>query len=181
MRSNILNKKWPFFQRASRTALAVFIPIFCGCVYSYAMADHPFLHGLDLNGFEQKGPLLIYNRNNIFEYMNGEAENYLPHGFVLLYLGTFLVRERDAQLIMEAYDMGSQKGAKAVFDIYARPPGQGLQGIGKAAWKSKSRFIFHRGPYFIRIASDPAAGPDLSPAPEELEALARETDRLLSK
>lgn len=181
MRSSILNKKGSLFQRASKTALVVLILIFCGCSYSYATADHPFLHGLDLKGFEQNGPLLIYNRNNIFEYMNGEAENYLPRGFVLLYVGTFLVRGRDAQLAMEAYDMGSQKGARAVFDVYARPPGQGFRGIGKAAWKSKSRFIFHRGPYFFRIASDPAAGPDLSPAPEELEAFARETDRLLSK
>ncbi len=181
MRNNILNKKGLLFQLVPKTSLVAFILIFCWCEYSYATPDRPFLHGLDLKGFEQKGPLLIYNRNNIFEYMNGEAENYLPHGFVLLYVSTFLVRERDAQLAMEAYDMGSQKGAKAIFDVYARPPGQGLQGIGKAAWKSKSRFMFHRGPYFIRIASDPAAGPDLSPAPEELEAFARETDRLLLK
>jgi hypothetical protein len=181
MRSSILNKKVPLFQRASSSALVVLLLIFCPCAHADKTADYPFLHGLDLKGFEQKGPMLIYNRNNIFEYMNGEAENYLPNGFVLLYVGTFLVRGRDAQLAMEAYDMGSQKGAKAIFDVYARPPGQDLQGIGKAAWKSKSRCVFHRGPYFIRVTADPAADPDFRPTPEELEALARETDRVLSK
>jgi hypothetical protein len=181
MRSSILNRKGPLFKSASGTALVVILLIFCPCAHANKTADHPFLHGLDLKGFEQKGPMLIYNRNNIFEYMNGEAENYLPNGFVLLYVGTFLVRERDAQLAMEAYDMGSQKGAKAIFDVYARPPGQGLQGIGDAAWKSKSRCLFYRGPYFIRFTADPAAVPDSRPTSEELEALARETDRVLSK
>lgn len=181
MKSSILKKGQLLTKSVSGIALVVLMMIFCRCGDPDKTSDPPFLHGLDIKGFEQKGPLLIYNRNSIFEYMNGEAENYLPNGFTLLYAGTFLVQGRDAQLLMEAYDMASPKGAVAVFQIYAKPPGREYRDIGETAWKSASRWVFHRGPYFIRITSDPAAGLDFHPTPSELEVLAREVDRVLLK
>jgi hypothetical protein len=113
--------------------------------------------------------------------MNGEAEAYLPRGFRLLYVGKFFVRGADAEMLLEVYDMGSPNGAGAVFQAYARPPGEALAGIGERAWKSKSRCVFHRGSYFIRVTADPAADPESRPTPENIEALAREADRVLQK
>jgi hypothetical protein len=123
----------------------------------------------------------VYNRQNIFEYMNGEAENYLPWGFNLLYVGQFHAQGKDAEMIMEVYDMGSQKGAASIFKVYARPPGKAFIGIGEGAWKSKSRCVFHLGPYFIRVTSDPSTGLDFRPSTEDIEALAREVNRALGK
>jgi hypothetical protein len=181
MHISILNQKGPFYRITSGVALVLLLLILCQCAPSDTIADHPFLHGLDFKGFEQKGPLLIYNRKNIFEYMNGEAENYLPNGFIFLYVGKFLVQGRDAEMLMEVYDMGSSKGAGSLFSIYARPPGEALAGIGKDAWKSKSRCVFHRDSYFIRITANPAAGPEFQPSPGNIEALARDADRMLEK
>jgi len=181
MHSSILNQKGPFHRITSGFALVLLLLILCQCAPSDTIANHPFLHGLDFKGFEQKGPLLIYNRKNIFEYMNGEAENYLPNGFIFLYVGKFLVQGRDAEMLMEVYDMGSSKGAGSLFRIYARPPGEALAGIGEEAWKSKSRCVFHRGPYFIRVTADPTAGLDFRPSPEDIEALAWEANRVLGK
>jgi uncharacterized protein DUF6599 len=181
MNNRLLSLKGPFCQRNSRAVLVMLLLIPCLCAGSGSATDYPFLYGLDLKGFEQKGPLLVYNKHNIFEYMNGEAENYLPRGFVLLYVYNFLAEGKDAELVLEIYDMGSQKGAEAIFSVYARPPGQALEGIGRGAWKSRSRFVFHSGPYFIRVTADPAAGPDFQPSPQDIENLAREADRALCK
>ena len=181
MHSSILNQKGPFHRITSGFALVLLLLILCQCAPSDTIANHPFLHGLDFKGFEQKGPLLIYNRKNIFEYMNGEAENYLPNGFIFLYVGKFLVQGRDAEMLMEVYDMGSSKGAGSLFRIYARPPGEALAGIGEKAWRSKSRCVFHWGPYFIRVTANPAAGPDFLPSSDNIEALARDADRVLRK
>jgi hypothetical protein len=181
MHSSVLNQKGPFHRKTARAALVLLLLILCQCARSNTTAQHPFLHGLDLKGFEQKGPMLVYNRQNIFEYMNGEAENYLPKGFNLLYVGKFLVQGKDAEMVMEVYDMGSQKGAGSIFRVYARPPGEALKGIGEGAWKSKSRCVLHRGPYFIRVTADPAAGLDFRPSPEDIEALAWEANRVLGK
>ena len=181
MHSSILNQKGPFHRITATAALVLLLLILCQCSQSNTIADHPFLHGLEFKSFEQKGPLLIYNRKNIFEYMNGEAENYLPNGFIILYVGKFLVQGRDAEMLMEVYDMGSSKGAGSLFRIYARPPGEALAGIWEGAWKSKSRCVFHRGPYFIRVTANPATGPDFLPSPDNIEALARDADRVLKK
>ena len=75
--------------------------------------------------------------------------------------------------------MVSQKGAESIFRAYARPPGEAIKGIGEGAWKSKSRCMFHRGPYFIRVTADPAASLDFRPSPEDIEALAWEANRVL--
>ena len=181
MKQRLLGLKGPFWQRTSRAVPVMLLLMLCLCAGSGSATDYPFLYGLDLTGFEQKGPLLVYNQNNIFEYMNGEAENYLPRGFVLLYVYKFLAEGKDAELVLEIYDMGSQKGAGAIFRVYARPPGQALEGIGEGAWKSRSRCVIHCGPYFIRVTTDPAAGPDTRPSPGDIEALAREADRVLAK
>jgi hypothetical protein len=179
MHSRILNQMGPSHRITSRGALVLSLLILCQCAPSHPIGDCPFLHGLDLKRFEQKGPLLVYHRKNIFEYMDGEAENYLPHGFKILYVGQFVVRGSDTEMLMEVYHMGSSKGAGSIFRVYARPPGEALAGIGEGAWKSKSRCVFHRGPYFIRVTADPAAGPDIRPSPDDIEALARDADRLL--
>lgn len=181
MQSNILKKKGSICQGVSRAALVFLLLILCRCASSNKAPDHPFLHGLDLKGFEQKGPLLVYNRWNIFEYMNGEAENYLPRGFILLYVGNFQVRDKDPELMMEIYDMGSKEGAASIFKVYARPPGEALKGVGEGGWKSRSRCVFHCGLYFVRVTTNPAAGPDFRPSPEEIVALARDMAGLLAK
>ncbi|MBW1789775.1 MAG: hypothetical protein JRK53_24690 [Deltaproteobacteria bacterium] len=181
MHSSVLNQKGPFHRKTSRAALVLFLLILCQCARYNTTAQHPFLHGLDLKGFEQKGPMLVFNRQNIFEYMNGEADNYLPKGFNLLYVGKFFVQGKGSEMVMEVYDMGSQKGAASIFRVYVRPPGEALKGIGEGAWKSKSRCVFHRGPYFIRVTADPAPDPDFRPSPEDIEALAWEVNRVLGK
>jgi hypothetical protein len=181
MQDRLLSRKSPFYALLSKTAL-VFLPfIFCACAHSNTTTRSPFLYGLDLKNYEQKGPVQVYNSRNIFEYMNGEAENYLPRGFNLLYVGNFLVTGKDSEMVMEIYDMGSPGGAESIFNLYARPPGEAVKGIGEGAWKSKSRCVFHRGPYFIRITADPAAGPSSRPSPGDIEALARESNQVLGK
>ena len=128
MHNRILNKIGLLRLIRFKAGLVLLLLILCQCASSNKTADHPFLHGLELRGFEQKGPLLVYNRQNIFEYMNGEAENYLPKGFILLYVGRFFVQGKDGEMVMEVYDMGSSKGAGSIFRVYTRPPARPLKG-----------------------------------------------------
>lgn len=181
MNSIGINQKCLFHKITLRAVFVLLLLILCQSARSNATSQHPFLHGVDLKGFEQKGPVFVYNCQNIFEYMNGEAENYLPRGFNLLYVFEFHARGKDSEMVMEVYDMGSEKGAGSVFKVYARSPGEALEGVGEGAWKSRSRCVFHLGPYFFRIMANPATELDFRPSPENIEALARETNRVLGK
>ncbi len=65
-----------------------------------------------MEGFEQLGPIKVYNENNIFDYLNGGAELYLASGFRLLYSQGYRNRDNGALMIVDAYDMSATGGAK---------------------------------------------------------------------
>lgn len=144
-----------------------------GCCPRY---ENPFLHGLGLKQFVQRGPTGVYNRNNIFDYMNGEAETYLPLGFSLLYTERYRKPGTGKLILVEIYDMGSSNGARGVFDAYSRKGGRRVEGIGSAAWTDNLLILFWRDRYFFRVAPDPSAQTDTTPDLKDLFELSRNID-----
>jgi hypothetical protein len=140
---------------------------------------NPLLEGPKLESFEQTGPLTIYNRTNLFDYMNGEAEAYFPFGFRLLYVSVFRTEKTDSQMVLEAYDMGSTEGAEGILKKYASEGGSTLPGIGDAAWADKGIVLFRKGNYFVRIFPDPSPENEVKPTMQEMLDLARAIDDLL--
>ena len=76
--------------------------------------------------FEQAGPLTVYNRTNLFDYMNGEAETYLPFGFRLLYVSIFSNGKTDSRMVLEIYDMSTPEGAGGILKKYSSEGGTSL-------------------------------------------------------
>ena len=127
-----------------------------------------FLEGLALKDFEQAGPVAVYNKRNLYDYMDGEADVYLPLGFRLLYAQTYRHRKTDAQLIVEIYDMSTKEGAAAVFSKFAAEPGSLIPQLGENAWTGSGMVLFHRDRYYLRVYPDPSPEHDVRPTPEEL-------------
>ena len=69
----------------------------------------------------------MYNRDNIFNYMDGEAETYLPLGFRLLYIERYRKPGTGELILVEVYDMGSESGAKGIFGVYSRKGGRRVE------------------------------------------------------
>jgi hypothetical protein len=132
------------------------------------------LEGLKLNNFEQTGPLTVYNRTNLFDYMNGEAEAYLPLGFHLLYVSICRTEKTDSRMVMEVYDMSTPEGASGILMKYSSDGGSSLAGIGDGAWADKGVVLFRQGKYFVRIFPDPSPENEVRPAMQEMLDLARE-------
>jgi len=119
-----------------------------GCCPRY---ENPFLHGLGLKQFVQRGPTEVYNRDNIFDYMDGEAEIYLPLGFSVLYTERYRKPGTDKLILVEVYDMGSSNGAGRVFHVYSRKSGA-QRSKGSAAQRGRiiRSFSFWRSRYFFQ-------------------------------
>ncbi len=132
-----------------------------------------------LKNFEQAGPLTIYNRTNLFDYMDGEAEAYLPLGFHLLYVSIYRTEKSDSRMVLEVYDMSTSEGASAILKQYSSEGGSSLTGIGDGAWADKGIVLFKQGKYFVRIFPDPSPENEVKPTPEEMLDLARAIDSLL--
>jgi hypothetical protein len=134
----------------------------------------PLLEGPKLKDFEQAGPLTVYNRANLFDYMDGEAEAYLPLGFRLLYVSIFSHEKTDSRMVLEIYDMSTREGASGILKKYSSEGGTSLPGIADAAWADKEIVLFRQANYFVRIFPDPSPENEVKPAAAEMLDFARE-------
>jgi hypothetical protein len=140
---------------------------------------NPLLEGPKVKNFEQAGPLTVYNRANLFDYMDGEAEAYLPFGFHLLYVSIYRTENTDGRSVLEIYDMSTPEGANGILKEYSNEGGSSLPGIGDAAWADKGIVLFRQGRYFARIFPDPSPENEVRPTAQEMLDLARAIGSLL--
>jgi hypothetical protein len=159
------------FRSASVYAGAAFLLLLLSCSLP---KPSPLLEGPKLKGFEQAGPLTVYNRTNLFDYMNGEAEAYLPSGFHLLYVSVFRSEHSDSRSVLEIYDMSTPEGAASILKKYSSEGGSSLTEIGDAAWADKGILLFRQSKYFVRIFPDPSPENEVRPTLQEMRDLARE-------
>ena len=146
-----------------------------GCGYTLR---HPFLVKTDLDGFDRIGEINVYNKENIFEYMNGEAENYFIFGFLSLNVVNFISMNSRARMISEIYDMGTSEGAQGIFSQYTQGHGEALNGMGDYSWTDSHIVLFGRGKYFIRIWPEPTLDAK-EPHLDDLIVLGRSIDSVL--
>ena len=138
--------------------------------------------GLKLPGFAQEGPVVTYNTTNIFDYIDGEAELYLPNGFVELKTTGFRKENGGPLLAADFYDMTGEKGARAVFRRFAEQvKGTKIQGLGDEAFTDGLMLRMRRGRFFIRILPSDSASEKVYPKPEDLVLLARRIDAALDR
>lgn len=162
-------------------AAAIFTAALCfslmGC---NAPRENRLLESPRPAGFEQIGPITVYNKTTLFDFMNGEAEVYFPLGFRLLYTQVYRSEKTDARMTVEIYDMTSDEGSSGVFEHYSGEGGSFVQGIGRSAWNDGWLLLFTRGPYFVRISPDPSKENKVKPTPQDKVALARAIDAMLN-
>lgn len=147
-----------------------------GCV---VLRENPFLKGLGSKAFEQTGPVTVYNNSSIFDYINGEAEVYLPLGFQLLYVLSYQKLETEALIVVDAYDMGTSVGAQGIFKKYTAEGGSAIQGLGESAWTDTYLVLFRRGKYFLRVSPHPTPDSGAEPVPQDMLKLSRALDEAL--
>jgi len=182
VRKNSSMPPLPSFRRKPESSASVFrwISVYAGVAFLTLLLScslpkpNPLLEGPKLKGFEQAGPLTVYNRTNLFDYMNGEAEAYLPFGFRLLYVSIFSNEKTDSRMVLEIYDMSTPQGAGGILKEYSSEGGSGLPGIGDAAWADKGIVLLRQRNYFVRIFPDPSPENEVRPTMLEMIDLARE-------
>jgi hypothetical protein len=168
-----------FLRRRESSALVFCWTSFCAglCLLLLSCSlprPNSLLEGPKLKNFEQTGPLTVYNRANLFDYMNGEAEAYLPLGFHLLYVSIYRTEKTDSRMVLEIYNMSTFDGAAGILKNYSSEGGSSLAGIGDGAWADKGIVLFRQGKYFVRIFPDPSPENEVRPTMQEMIDLSRE-------
>jgi hypothetical protein len=121
-----------------------------------AFADDSSLKNvLSMPGFAQgwtaKDPVKFYDKDTLFEHINGEAELFMPYGFNRLATVTYVNGlTPDVWLIADVYRMGSLLDAFGVYANYRRANAEGVT-IGAEGFVLPSQFMFYQDRYFVRL------------------------------
>ena len=100
-------------------------------------------------GFKMSGTPRSYNRENLYEYVNGHAEFFLSSGFVSLTVADYAPKS-GGQIVAEMYDMEDGRNAKGTL-MSEKGDSRFVESIGSAAFSQKGSFLFSKGRYYVRL------------------------------
>ena len=103
-------------------------------------------------GWSQAGTERSYESQNLFEYMDGNAEGYLTYGFVKMQGVT--CKKGDVTFVVDLSDFGDADSAYGMFtsNVDGRQP---TQKIGMNGQIVPRRAFFAKGQYFLEIGANP--------------------------
>ena len=102
-------------------------------------------------GWDMDGKAALFDRETLFDRIDGEAEAYFPYGFDRLASARYADR-RNPRVAVDAdvYRMGSPLDAFGIYANYRRKE-NGDAAIGDGGTLSPSQLMFHQGRYFVRL------------------------------
>jgi len=114
----------------------------------------------DLPAWKSEGKPQVFNKDNLYEHIDGAAEFYLSYGFETLQVASW--NYNGAELTIEVYDHADPLHAYGIYGIEKSANAEtlpvGLEGYGDAA-----TFNFVAGRYYVKMsAMQPEKVPDFS-------------------
>jgi hypothetical protein len=103
-------------------------------------------------GWQQQGPVREYGPDNLFDYMDGNAEGYLIYRFVNM-KGVTCKNGGDTILI-DFHEMADPEYSYGIF-CTNRDPRQPSDAIGMGGQVLPRRAIFAKGKYYFELAASP--------------------------
>lgn len=103
-------------------------------------------------GWEQSGPVRSYEADNLFDYMDGNAEGYLIYGFVRM--SGITCKSGENTLIIDVSEMTDADAAYGIFTAN-RDPQQPIAAIGMGGQILPRKATFAKGTYYLEISASP--------------------------
>ncbi len=103
-------------------------------------------------GWQQQGPIREYGPDNLFDYMDGNAEGYLIYRFVNMKGVT--CKKGDDTILIDFHEMADPEYAYGLF-CTNRDVRQPNEAIGMGGQILPRRAVFAKGKYYIELAASP--------------------------
>jgi hypothetical protein len=150
----------------ARWILTLLLPLVAGIIYLEGQDYDPGLIQLErsasgsrvrlpeaLAGLPRFGPIRTYDKDNLYEYVDGHAEYYLSAGFKGLQVMEYATTgAQQPQLVVNLYHMGEPLFAFGVLMDELSPDARPVEGIGGMAFAAKSAFNLIQGPYYVQLS-----------------------------
>jgi len=127
------------------------VALICGLAFSMvAGAAAPACSMV--SGWTPQGVARNYGQDNLFEYMDGNAEGYLLYSFQSMQGVT--CEKGGVTLVIDISDFGDSESAFGFFSN-VRDPGAPVVKLGTSGQIVPRRAIFAKGKYYVEIAANP--------------------------
>jgi hypothetical protein len=103
-------------------------------------------------GWEQQGGSRTFNADNLFEYMDGDAEGYLIYDF--LEMQNLTCKSGDDTVVIDVSRMSNWEGAYGLF-LARLDPRQPIAPIGMGGQIRAQRAAFCKGAYYVELSATP--------------------------
>jgi hypothetical protein len=111
-------------------------------------------------GWALEGPIKKFTGEDLFEYINGEAELYLQFGFKILTAGLYLKDGKEnLGITADVYEMGSGLEAFGIYANYRKPEAEPIK-AGSEGFVSPSQLMFYQSRYFVQLNASGSASQD---------------------
>lgn len=102
--------------------------------------------------WQQQGEARSFTSENLFEYMNGNAEGYIIYAFQKM--NGVTCKQGDDTIIFDISEMADPDSAYGIFTANRDPKREDLK-IGMAGQIQPRRATFVKGNYYVEIAAEP--------------------------
>lgn len=104
-------------------------------------------------GWRSESGVRLYQRDNLFEHINGEAELYFPYGFVEAATTTYdRAGDGGGSVAADVYEMGSLLDTFGIYSSY-RNPGKPVPDFGSDGFYDEYQLMFYQDKYFVRLTA----------------------------
>ena len=103
------------------------------------------------DGWVREGQVSVYTSENLYKYIDGEAELYMPYGFqraaTVMYVKP---GSKEGGLVVNVFEMGSLLDAFGIYGNY-RSPSVDRVAVGAEGFADESELMFFKDKYFAQI------------------------------
>jgi hypothetical protein len=93
----------------------------------------------------------LYDKNTLFDHIDGEAELYFPYGFDALAVASYVNKQNpDLSIEADVYRVASVLDAFGIYSNYRKPNNLWIA-IGAEGFVSSSQLMFYQDRYFVRL------------------------------
>jgi hypothetical protein len=105
-----------------------------------------------LTSWEMATQAESYGPENLWEYINGQAEFFLDYGFVRVDAAEYRKTGGSTSVVVEAYQMGTPEEAFGIFAAERSPEDQSVA-IGSGGYRGSNVLNFWQGSYYFKLTS----------------------------
>lgn len=131
-------------------AVAVQFPVVsCSKKINTAESITDYLPDQTAAGLQRSDQVRQYNRETLWEYLDGGADIYLDHGFVKLAAADY--RKHDLEFVADVFNFESPEKARQLYTIIRPPDVLQKLNLGQDGYLDPGMLVFVRGSCLVRL------------------------------